>query len=295
MAIPSQPSLEDLIREGLAKAGESDPDAALITRAEDQWTEEIKNDIWELGKKPKALHVTSYGVFQRGQSRYSNPSDYSTDLSLTVLDGNVRGTAQAGSVSSITLASDDASTDGSVAGKGIIVLSGTGQGSYSQITSFNSTTKVATVVPNFNTAPSSDSTYLIVDNEYPVEQRPVFEYDAQYNRVLVQRPDRFYPIGDEDNGEFILNYAPDKIYGARLRYYANLTKIDLDSDLMSTLYLRWRTIFVEGIRYKKIDDEDDDRAQAAEARYRQKMQAIINRETYGMDISNLVDKVSDYQ
>lgn len=294
MPVPSNPTLEELVREGLAKAGESSPDSDLLERAEEQWIEEIKNDIWELGKKPKSLHVTSYGVFQQGQSRYSNPSDFSSDLSLTILDGAVRGTAQAGSVSSVTLAASDPSDESSIIGKGIIILSGTGQGSYSQVTNYDSDTKIATVTPNFNTAPSSDSEYMIVDQEYPVEQRPVFENDRNTNSTILGLADRFYPTGDEDYGEFILNKAPDKVYGARLRYYANLMKIDTDSTLMSTLYLRWRSIWIEGIRFKKIDDEDDDRSQEAEVRYRRKMQAIISRESYGMDISNIVDQVTDY-
>lgn len=293
--IPSNPTVDTIIEEGLAKAGEPSPSTSLTSRAESEWIEEIKNDIWQLGKKPKALHITAYGVFQRGQSRYSNPTDFSSDLSLTILDGNVRGTAQDGSTSSITFEATDASDEGSVIGKGVIVLSGTGQGSYSQITAFSTSTKIATVVPNFNTAPASGSTYMVVDAEYPVEQRPVFENDSQQNRAILKRPDRFYPIGDEDFGEFVLNYAPDKIYGARLRYYANLMRIDTDSTLMSTIFSRWRAIFVEGIRFKKLDDEDDDRAADAENRYRRKMQTIIDRETYGMDISNLVDRVTDYQ
>ena len=295
MPIPSNPTLSELVTEGLAKAGESNPDSSLLTRAETEWMGEIKNDIWHLGKKPKILHITSYVVFQKGQSRYSNPADFSSDLSLTILDGSTTGTAQAGSVSSITLAADDASDENSLIGKGVLVLSGTGQGSYSQITAFDSSTKVATVVPNFTVAPASGSTYLLVDKEWPVEQRPIFEYDRQQNNMVTNRPDRFYPIGDEDYGEFQLNFAPDKIYGARLRYYGNLMKVDTDSTLMSTIYQRFRNIFVEGIRFKKLDDEDDDRSEGAESRYSRKMSAIINREIYGMDISNLNDKVTDYQ
>lgn len=295
MPVPSNPTLEELVREGLKKGGESSPDSDLLERAEDVWIEEIKNDIWELGKKPKTLHVTSYGVFSMGQSRYSNPTDFSSDLSLTILDGAVRGTAQAGSVSSITLASDDPSTSDSIIGKGIIILANTGQGSYSQVTDYDSSTKIATVVPNFNTAPASGSSYMIVDQEYPVEQRPIFEYDRNQNAPIMGIANRFYPMGDEDYGEFLLNKAPDKVYGARLRYYADLTRVDTDSALMSTIYRKWRNIFVEGIRWKKIDDEDDDRADGAEGRYARKIQVIINREIYGLDISNLNDQVTDYQ
>jgi hypothetical protein len=291
--VPSNPTLEDLITEGLRKAGIKDPDTDLIDRAEG-WVEEIKNDIWQLGKKPKALHVTSYGVFQRGQSRYSNPADFSSDLSLTILDGSNRGTAQGGSTSSIQFAASDPSSDSSVVGKGVIILSGTGQGSYSQIISYDSTTKQANVVPNFNTAPAAGSVYMVVDREYPVEQRPIFESDATRQSPINGIADRFYPVGDEDYGEFILNKNPDKVYGARLRYYANLMKVDTDSTLMSTLYSRWRDIWIEGVRFKKLDDEDDDRSDGGEDRYRRKLQAIISRETYGMDISNLQDRVTDF-
>jgi hypothetical protein len=291
--VPSNPTLSQLITEGLAKAGVKSPDSELLTRAAG-WIEEIKNDIWQLGKKPKALHVTSYGVFQRGQSRYSNPTDFSSDLSLTILDGSNRGTAQGGSTSSIQFAASDPSSDASVVGKGVIILSGTGQGSYSQIISYDSTTKQANVVPNFNTAPAAGSTYMVVDREYPVEQRPIFENDAQQQSPINGIAERFYPVGDEDYGEFILNRNPDKIYGARLRYYANLMRVDTDSTLMSTLYSRWRNIWVEGVRFKKLDDEDDDRSDGSESRYRRKMQAIISREIYGMDISNLQDRVTDY-
>lgn len=294
MPVPSAPTIAQLVSEGLNKGGESSPSSSLTTRATDQWVEEIKNDIWNLCKKPKLLHITAYGVFYRGQSKYSNPSDFSSDLTLTILDGSVRGTAQAGTVSSITLAADDPSSDTSIVGKEIMILAGTGQASWSQVISFDSSTKIATVTPNFSTAPSSDSTYMIIDQEYPVESRPVFQRDDIRRRPEVGIATEFFSIGDEDYGEFILNKAPDRVVGARLRYYANIMRIDTDSQLYSTILQRWRQIFVNGIKFKKLDDEDDDGAPSAFSEYQNSLRTLINRESYGMDISSLQERVVDY-
>jgi hypothetical protein len=283
------------VAEGLAKGGESSPTTASTNRAKTVWMEEIKNDIWHLGKKPKLLHATSYGIFPVGQSRFTNPDDFSSDLSLTILDGSNRGTAQTGSSSSITLSASDVSAEVYILGREILIISGTGQGSYSQIIAYNTTTKVATVTPEFSTAPDSTSGYMIVDTEWPVEQRPIYERDTVFQTPLTGIATKFYPIGDEDFGEFILEKAPDRVYGARLRYYANIMLIDIDSTHMSTIYQRWRQIFVEGIRFKKLDDEDDVRANDAYTRYRKVLYDLITRETYGMDISNILDRVSDYR
>jgi len=293
VSAPNNPTLREIVLEGLAKAGDRNPKQEIIDRAEDDWIEEIKNAIRFESPKLNPLQVTSIGVLVKGQSRYAYPSDYASDLSIVILDGGTSGTAQTGSVSSITLASTDTSTLGSIQGKDILITSGTGQGSLSQIIDYSESTKVATVTPNFTTAPSSGSGYLIIDNEFPVEQRPVFEYDLGRISTL-QLPDKFYPMGDEDYGEFILNCPPDKNYGARLRYYASLQRLDLDSTLMSSLYARWRSIWVDGIFVKRLQDADDQRAVVENEKWIRNMKSIIQRETYGKDLSGIQDRVTDY-
>ena len=155
-AAPTVPTQASLISEGLAMAGESDPDSTLTTRA-GLWFEEIKNDIWRKEKKLKSLQKTCYAILQKGESRYSYPSSFSSDISITILDGSRTGTAQAGSTNSITLASSESAGDSDLIGKEIIVTSGTGIGSFAQIISYSSTTKVASVTPDFETAPDSTS------------------------------------------------------------------------------------------------------------------------------------------
>jgi len=293
VSIPNNPTLREIVTEGLKSAGDSDPSIELLERAEDFFMEDIKNMIRHESGKLSVLQVTSIGVLVKGKSRYAYPTDFGSDLSIVLLDGGVSGTAQAGGVGSITLESTDNSTLGSIQGKDILITSGTGQGSLSQITDFNSSTKEVTVTPNFTEAPGVNSGYLIIDTEDPVEQRPVFEYDNGRSSTL-SKPVKFYPMGDEDYGEFILNCPPDKNYGARLRYYANLQRLDLDSTLMSTLYARWRSILTDGIRVKRLQDADETRYEGEYQKWERKFKAIIQRETYGKDISNLKDRVTDY-
>jgi hypothetical protein len=293
MSIPSNPTVNTLVLEGLYQAGETNPSASLVTRASTEWMEEIKNDIWQLGKKPKVLQVTSYTVIPIGQSRFAYPSDYSSDIELTILYGTDQGIAQSGSINSITLASNDMSGT-NVIGKEILIMTGVGTGSYSQIVAYNSITKVASMVPNWTTAPIGGSTYMIVDIEYPVETRPVFSWERQTKLIEPLRPRYLYPIGDVNQGYFIFNTPPDVTYGGRLRYYADITQIDMASALFSTLLRRWRNMFVQGIKMKKLQVEDDDRVADEQGKYKRFLQDLIFRENYGSDISNITDLVTDY-
>lgn len=292
-AAPSNPTQASLVSEALAMAGELDPTDALTTRA-NLWFEEIKNDIWRKEKKLKSLQKTCYAIFQTGQSRYSYPASFSSDLSLTILDGQNTGTAQAGSVNSITLASTDTNSDNGLVGSEIIITGGTGVGSFSQITSYTSSTKVATVTPDFETAPDSTSTYLVKDTETDLEPRPISDFKI-YQQVGGGLPRYFFPLGDEDNGEFILNCPPGKVYGARIRYYANIMTLDTATDHFSNLLLQWRNIWLQGIVYRKLRDANDDRSNDEFTKYRGELQSLINREKYGTDMSFLRDTVSDFR
>lgn len=294
MGIPSNPLLVDLVTEGIKQAGESNPTAALITRASNEWVEEIKNDIWNLAKKPKLLHVTAYTVINKGQSRYAYPSDYSSDLFLTLLWGSNSNTCQGGSINTLTLNANDNSGQ-NIVGKEVLMMAGGSMGSYSQIVSYDSTTKIAAMVPDFDTAPTAGDTYMIIDQEYPVETRPIFDWESRLKMVAPALPQYLYPVGDDESGYFVFNCPPDITRGARLRYYSDISQLDVSSTLMSVIYRKWRNIFIKGVKWKKLADEDDDTAEAAHSDYMQALRVLIYREIYGMDISNLTDRVMDYQ
>ncbi len=298
MAVDTAPTKTTLVTEALKKAGHSNPTASQITRAEDFFLPEIKADIHTLAKKPKFLHTTSILVLTEGKNRYANPTDYSSDMEMTLLSGTNFGTATAGAVGSITLESTVSYADSEMVGKEILITADTGAGSMSQATSWNDTTKVALVSPDFTTAPAA-SPYAIIDAYDHLEQTPSFEFDRQVrNDTLLGRPTHFMPIGSANEGEFTLYPTPytddDSVYAIRLRYYANIMELDTTGTLMTKLYSTLRNIWIAGIKAKQFEVDEDSRESAAKQEYNSLLQAMIMREQYGMDLNGLTMSVEDY-
>lgn len=73
------------------------------------------------------------------------------------------GTAQAGGVDTITLASGASAVDDYCVGRTVLLTSGTGSGQYKEIIDYNGTTKVATVRGNWTTPPDATTGYSICD------------------------------------------------------------------------------------------------------------------------------------
>mgnify|MGYP001601220275 CR=1 FL=1 len=293
MAAPTAPTLTSITTEGLRKAGYASPSASQLTQAQDEWMAEIKNDIlvYGGGRKLTSMYTTSYSVTVQGKERYSRPTDFFSDMTMEILDGTERGTATGGAVGSVTLAEDE----GDIIGKYVLITAGTGANSFSQITAFNSSTFVATVNPDFSVAPASGSSYMVIDSIYQLQQHPIWSKGSNYTRGL---PQAFYPIGDNDYGEFILSPTPynsdGHVFGVRMRYYANLFTLDLAGTLMSTLYHNWRNIWTQGVFVKSLQMDNDNRYKDELKAYYAMIKILVARETYGMDISNLKCKVSDY-
>lgn len=82
--------------------------------------------------------------------------------SQTLLAAAVTGSAQAGSTGTIMLAAGASSTDNAYAGMPVSITSGTGSGQVGIIASYNGTSKVATMVTPWGTAPAASSGYSIL-------------------------------------------------------------------------------------------------------------------------------------
>ncbi|MDA9421112.1 neuraminidase-like domain-containing protein [Bradyrhizobium sp. CCBAU 53380] len=93
------------------------------------------------------------------QTVWMTVPDAFTTLQIVAMRGN--GTAQAGSVSTITLASNASSDNGAYDGYYIALTGGTGSGQRRLITAYDGTTKIATVVQNWTTVPDSTSAYTL--------------------------------------------------------------------------------------------------------------------------------------
>lgn len=295
MASPTAITLENIVEEGLKKAGYTNPlstQTALVSRAEDIWMREIKNDIVNSKNKLMSLQTETIQPLVIGRSRYDLPSDFLSLVSMTLLDGEHSGAAQAGSAGTITFESTESIGD-DCTGKEVVLINGTGSGQSSQIYSYDTTTKIANIYPEWTANPTSGTGYLIVDNYYKLNEHPVWDYDREQYKFRKDKPSSYFPIGDESNGEFILLQAPDKEYAIKIRYYADLMRLDLDGILMSTLYRKWQNVFILGIWAKALVHQDDPNAIAAKNEYSNAIAVLTMREGYGSDLSNIVMRIDE--
>lgn len=283
MSAPSLPTADTIVIEGCSKANaETD-----VARAKGEWLEEIKNDIWSMVKKLTSLQTEYIAITVKGRARYALPSDFSSHIGMTLLDGSETGTAQAGASGTITLQSNETFTENWIQGKDVVITAGTGVNQKAQVTAYNSTTKVATISPSWTTVPVSGDTYLIVDKQYELVETPLWEYDRQYDIHNLDRPSHYTLMGDATNGQYFLYKTPDKIYGLKIRYYADLMELDLAGTLITTLYQKWRNVFIQGIYAKALQNNNDIKTDAAMKDYHGLIRLLIMREQYGMDLSNM--------
>lgn len=295
MAAPTAPTLTSITTEALKKAGHATPSSSKLTRAQDEWMAEVKADIWLIIKNLNFLQTSVIQTLVNGKSRYSMPTDFSNGLTIEILDGNKRGTAQAGSTSSITLAAAETATD--IVGSEIAITSGTGQNSISRVTAYNTSTKVADVAPSW-VAPASGSGYTIIDTTWPLTEKPIWELRKAGNMTTRGIPRHYFPVGDADDGEYELYPIPYQtdahVMVSRLTYYIDLTELDLAGTLMATLYKRWRNVFTQGVYAKALQDIQDSNAGREFAVYQSLLGVLAAKEQYGQDMSNLNITVGDY-
>lgn len=297
MAVPTSPTATSLVTEGLRQARIFNPTSAQIATYRDEVMEQLKNDLWQMVKQSKPLQTFSYLTLTPGQSRYSCPSDYSSDMSMVILTGINTGTALAATANTLTLPPTLSPQDiNQTLGKDLAITGGTAANSVSQIIGLSSTNpQVVTVYPDFQMTPDSTSTFMICDNQYPVEQKHIALYD-QFRSTGLDRPRYFFPMGDQDFDEFVFDVPPDQNYSyvVRMRYFVNIMTLDLTSPLMLLLYQKFRNYWIQGIKMQALMDNDDDGAPASLAEKNSKLQQIIVSQQYGTDLRNLSEKVMDY-
>jgi hypothetical protein len=294
MAQPTAPTLATVAATALKDSGWRTPPTDLTSEAAGRWAAQIKNDIWSREKKLNALQKQAFAVAQLGRSRYSFPTDFASVLSIALLYGMRTGTAQDATANTIQLdALDESNAD--ILGREILITAGTGVGSLSQAVDINTTNKQVSVAPDWTTTPVQGSTYMTIDTYWPVDQGPAWRLEELTQPTMRNRPTRFYPVGDADFGEFVFDTVPDKAYGMRIRYYANLMTLDEASTTWATFLQRFENVFYKGLFARALKRKDDDRWQAAEQDYWAAIKRTISEERYGTDIRVIQDRVTDYQ
>jgi len=292
VAVPTVPTAATLVAEGLKKSGYASPSVALIARATDYYLEEIKFDLWLLGKRLKSLQAEHVGVLTPGISRYDFPSGLSSVATAKILYGDEEDDVQDGAAATVTLDAEEDEGEDELEGKEILIYSGTGKKSLSQIYSYDEDTLIASVSPAWAncpnaTAPITDDTYVIIDQYTPLEIEPITHFNEIGAPHATGRPQIMYPVGSEDQyGYYHLYPVPDEdyYYGIHMIYYLNLLTLDLAGTRMTSLYQRWRNLWIQGVKAKQLESDDDSRAPVEMARYYNMVKDLASLETYGRTI-----------
>lgn len=256
MSIPTQPTPTLIVTESLKLYGKATPSTSEITRGIDEGLEFVKQDLSNEGMEWDFLRTVAYLPLTINNSKVQCPTDMGKLIEVRLMDGTRRGTAQAAAAGTLTLASSDSGSAADTEGKLVVITGGTtGTQQARQITSYNSSTKVATLDSNWTTTPTGTITYLVVD------ERPVIDSELQFDfpyAVPSGTPTAVCHQADSAEGDIVFNRPPDKIYVAEVEYYADLMKVDIDI-ATSTLYNRFlrlcRNVLIQGVFVWRLQND----------------------------------------
>ena len=262
MALPKI-TLNSIVREALRRAGDPDPDAALVRRTKEVWMPELVNEIVTRLRQTgqgvlKVFSTTVIAIPKVNQRRYALPTDFDEELNVTILDGDTTGTVQTASSSSVTLAASDTLSVADAEGRHVLITAGVAKGQYRQITDYDATTKVATVELTWDTkkTPTSTDTYRIIDEEAEMCVEYVRQIDELGTSRTPGKPDQV-TIYNED---LLFNRPFAATFGIKIRYNADPAKVDTTDKRWTDLYTRWQSVLTHGLKALAEEDRDDDRA-----------------------------------
>jgi hypothetical protein len=254
LSIPGDPAVQDIILNGMKEGGQYTVSAGstAYTEFKNYQFETLKSELWAACKTDRLLETEGVVLAAVGKTTLTLPTDFDSAIRLVLYDADdsFRGTLQAATANTVTLASTFSSTLELMYGRKIFTLSGTGAGQYLEVIGYDDSTKVANLSANWATTPDATTTYMVASTEVELRRR---DYQRQVTEAA--RP-RVY-------GVFAASVqvlpVPDKIYPILILYRANLTRLD-DAGTVFVKHLRERrSLWIHGVKMKTMARYDDDR------------------------------------
>lgn len=288
MAIPSNPTVSEIVTEGLKRGGRVNPSAGDITNGTNYQFQEVKSDIYLKAPQHHTLLTQSITATTNGISRYSWPTACEAMRSVQLVDapttGNWRATAQTGGASSITLHASFSAAENDIIGRFVFITSGTGSGQFAQITAYNNSTKVATVETAWATlnstwvSPNSTSVYLVEGTRTKLwDSAKPTEWDTLTTPSTRGTPRRATNVGQQ----IWLDYTPDQVYVVVFDYWQALDRLDEALTPFLNHLRKFRNIYTQGMAVKTMQRYDEDRYQLELAVYERML------DMYGSVASNV--------
>jgi len=284
MSVPADPTVSDIVTEGLKRGGRVSPSAGDITTASTIYLQEVKADVYLAAPLHESLRATAIVPVSVGISRYAWPTNCETiesvQLVATSVDGSWQSTAQGGGASSITLASDFNQDAASIQGRMVFILGGTGSGQYAQIISYDNSTKVATIEAAWSTlgsgwvSPDSTSVYLVEQVRYKLYEfeKPI-EFDTLMSPFQPIMPTNVTLVGRQ----LWLNTSPPQKLVMVVTYWYALDQLDEAGTLFTGHLRKFRNLWTQGVAVKVMQRYDEDRYNSESGIYRAMLQAYAGR------------------
>ncbi|MGL5935276.1 MAG: hypothetical protein ACRCZI_06595 [Cetobacterium sp.] len=262
MAIPGDPSVQDIILNGMKEGGQYTITAGstAFTEFKNYQFETLKSELWAACHTDRLLETEAVVLSSVGKTTISLPTDFDSTIRLVVYDADdsFRGTLQSATSNTVTLASTFSSSPDRMYGRKLFTLSGLGAGQCLEIIGYDDLTKIATLSGNWTVTPDVTTGYMVATLEYELRR-------DDYRRRIVEaaRPVAYGRFA----GSIQIIPAPDKIYPILMLYRTNLTRLD-DAGPVFVKHLRERrSLWIAGVKEKTMARYDDDRHQVSKAEW----------------------------
>lgn len=218
-----------------------------------QWPT-IKTEIWNACRTDRMLESSASREVVAGNPYLVDPTDFDAYRVLYLYDASddYRGTVVGGGLSSVTLAATFTAESSFMLGKPIFVFIGSGLSVVGYVTSWDNTTKIATMhnLWGSGVSPAAGQTYLVgcLKRELPRVDYVKTDGTTGVPRLYCRNGTQteLYPV-------------PDKQYAAFFTYTWNLAESD-EADTRFIKHLKERRhLWVQGVKVKTMARYDDDR------------------------------------
>lgn len=270
MAVPVPPTVLTLCTEAYVRSGVPTPSVAQLTRAEDEWFEEVKRDLASR-KTWHSVEETLIVIPEAFLQVYAMPASLIRIQRMRFYRGTKTGTATAGGASTITIATGTG--DAQDRGRKIFLVSGTGIAQAGRIIAVSGA--VYTISCPWDTVPVAGTGYMIADTEQPIngpEHAIALDGRSPSTMLLywdfIEHNLRFYPALDAA-GQYAL-----EIDGA-----VDLSLIDRSDARLTRLLREWREPLVRGLMVRMKEDQDDPDVDRDERKYEKATMNTMKQDT----------------
>lgn len=269
MAVPSDPTVAEIVTEGLKRGGLPNPDATQITDATTHQFREVKSDFMTMAGRSPILRTVGAGAHAKYEIEVAQPTDCDTVDFVEMFDVGTgkggdttgwRGTSVAGSTTTITLLGtlnllgNDAAE---IIGKYVLMSSGDGASQYGSITGYNDTTQVATLDRTI-TSPGTNTGYIVGKERYMIyssDEPTAITTQLRQRSTELGLPRKGWMIGEKLH----LDRIPDVQLGFLWTYYVDMDRLDETGATLIKLIREYRSVFVQGVAVKVMQRYDDSR------------------------------------